>query len=353
MERKPEEVFRLERDKQLEIFRESAACIFPGCCERAIGSHTFPKSVLKKISGGKLFYTTRFEKEDEILRRRESASAGVERLFCKYHDDVVFRRIERESENTDIELFLYLYAYRAFAHEYFFDVYSRGDGGWPDTCAEATHSVLLRGAVKERYQIDEFLSRVLFNKVNPRSEITSLKELFDSVFADGEFPELERFKQNFDLKYFALDVPPRLMMTGIQTFHFDFFPGSGRIPMVLLLVPSRDARNSYFAIISPKSEREAFCLLRGDFIRHFKEIVTPKSEGFIPMVLLCMLDASENIVLSDSLYQQWDKDGSLACFFEVWEQLTRGRLQPEQQSEIKSQALISIRKINLTAWLAG
>ncbi len=129
MKRKPEEV-RLERDKQLEIFQEPR-CIFPGCCERAIGSHTFLKSVLKRFLRKAL--TTRFEKEDEILRRQASASAGAEMPFCKHHDDVVFRRIERESvSNTDIELLpIFVRISSCLLTSISFDVYSRGDGGWP------------------------------------------------------------------------------------------------------------------------------------------------------------------------------------------------------------------------------
>lgn len=106
---------------------KNTLCHFPGCKNDAIGSHTFPHSFLRRITKNNKVYSTDikhivanvYESEGiEFVRDTHIKYSGVQPLFCKSHDDKVFKRVESRNFNVDIETYLSLFLYRAFIYDY-------------------------------------------------------------------------------------------------------------------------------------------------------------------------------------------------------------------------------------------
>lgn len=121
--------------------------------------------------------------------------------------------------------------------------------------------------------------------------------------------------------------------------------------MVFFIVPTPDFEESIFGIVSPKSERESFNLLKLKFTKSYEEYKLGISQTFILEILFMLLDASENWVFTRSLYEQWENDGSLEKMVESWICLAKGDLDKNSERHMKEEAWDLIRGVNYSAWL--
>lgn len=120
----------LIKEAQDEVDRTAVWCLYPGCCNNAIASHSQQKhQVLESIAvGGKVFCTSndltkrfaRFLTVDDLdieIKPVEIASASTFNGFCNEHDTELFAPIEKsvlEKGNKDQLRALYL---RALSYE--------------------------------------------------------------------------------------------------------------------------------------------------------------------------------------------------------------------------------------------
>lgn len=123
------ELFELERQAKLKIqFLQSKyathKCLYPGCCNNAILSHTISRNILEKISENGHVYCA-FSNMADIGKNYEDAiksphinikfqktginKAGVFKGFCNPHDFGIFENLDKHIMLTQRDLFLQLY----------------------------------------------------------------------------------------------------------------------------------------------------------------------------------------------------------------------------------------------------
>ena len=67
-------------------------------------------------------YNSKHEKAFSfIISEKHINKVFTAELFCKEHDCNVFKRIEKLRDSTMLEDYLYLYAYRLFIFDYYFE----------------------------------------------------------------------------------------------------------------------------------------------------------------------------------------------------------------------------------------
>lgn len=355
-----DKIFELNKKEALRNYRKEATCLFTGCTQPAINSHTYPNSFLKQISRQEdllvlnldELYCSRNEiGVNKLFTTKSSKKAAVEKLFCSSHDDKIFAPIEKSPLDTDIESYLYLYAYRLFIHEFYLEKIGKGQAFSPQVYEGTSFYPQFNENLKRTYISSEQRVANFLNVLSPHDMTCSVKEEFDRVFQMTNQPNACDFSKFFDLSNFKFEAPPSLLLSGIKTFKMPHQKTGGELPMVFFIVPTPDFKGSIFGIVSPTSERESFNFLKSEFAKSYKKYKLGISQNFILDVLFMLLDASENWVLTRSLYEQWEKDGSLAKMVKAWFCLAQGDFYKNSERHMKEKAWNLIRRVNYPAWL--
>jgi len=116
---------------ELSALHKTGGCLFPRseldspCQSKAIGSHTVPKSMLRRIAQeghvyqcDKAFQDRLRNKDDSIWQLIGTNRASATPIFCAQHDSELFAPLEQQNfSGTPQQCFLL--AYRAFCYELF------------------------------------------------------------------------------------------------------------------------------------------------------------------------------------------------------------------------------------------
>ena len=283
-------LFQLNKKEHLGRYRSNSLCYFPECSQTAIKSHTYPKSFLKKISKqddlltvnlDKLYSSSDKLKVTELFISRNPKNAAVENLFCKDHDNDIFTPIEKNRSQTNIDTYLFLYAYRLFIHEFYLENLVKGHGSTPHIYRDTNFSKKFNPQLEANFTLQENIVTTILNDISPHKHTLSLKEEFDSVFRATGAPNSKEFSRHFSLKYFELNTSPRLLLSGIKTFRMPSQNEGGNIPMVFFMTPSPDYTNTSFGIVSPKSERSSFNILTEELENQHQDYLKGISHTFI------------------------------------------------------------------------
>ncbi|WP_307741272.1 hypothetical protein [uncultured Mobiluncus sp.] len=356
-------LFWLNKKETLRRYRDEASCLFAGCALPAINSHTYPNSFLKQISEhddllvlnlDELYSSSERVKAGDLFVSKSPKKAAVEKLFCKLHDDSVFSPIEKNPLNTEIDTYMFLYSYRLFIHEFYLENLVKGEASVPHVHEDTNFYSQFDNGLKTCFLFQEQMASYMLDNLYPHRNTVLLKEEFDRVFRTSEAPNGEDFSKFFDLAYFRINAFPKLLLSGIKTFRMPNQNGNGDVlPMVFFLVPSPNFRESFFGIVAPKSERESFNILLSFFNEEYQKYLNSNSQTFVSSMLMMLLDASQNIVLTRSLYEQWRDDGSWLRMIQAYECLTRGDIFKEQEQEQKKEAWKLIVGMEYSAWFAN
>lgn len=355
-------LFWLNKKETLRRYRDEASCLFAGCAQPAINSHTYPNSFLKRISEhddllvlnlDELYSSSEKVEVAELFVPKSTKKAAVEKLFCELHDDSVFSPIEKDPLSTEIETYLFLYAYRLFIHEFYLENLVKGEASVPHVHEDTSFYSRFDKSLETSFLFQEKIASHVLDGLSPHSGTVSVKEQFDQVFRISDAPNGEAFSKFFDLAYFRFDAFPRFLLSGIKTFRMPGQNGGGILPMIFFIVPSPDFRESVFGIVAHKSERESFNILASNFNEEYQKYLKGASQTFVSSMLMMLLDASQNIVLTRSLYEQWRDDGSWPRMIQAYECLTQGDILKEQEQELKQEAWKLIVGMKYSAWFAN
>lgn len=355
-------LFWLNRKETFRKYHDEATCLFGECNQPAINSHTFPNSFLKYISENQELlvlnlaelYSSRCSPVHfPLLTPKSAKRAGVEKLFCSFHDDSVFSPIEKDSLNTNIETYLYLYSYRLFSYEFFLESLVKSIGFNSTVHENTSFYYQFDESLKNEFQFQENLTNIIMNFPSPTSNTELVKQQFDQLFAKYATPDSDDFSTLFDLCFFKLNIIPRLLLSGIKSFKVPNQSHGGFLPMVFFIAPSPDFRSSIFTIVAPNSEHISFQHLETYFTQQYHELHNKDSRTFLKSVLFILLDSSQNIVLSNSLYKTWNEDGSLSNILNAWLYLSFGDIYSSKQQHFKSKAWKLLERINYSAWQAS
>lgn len=355
-------LFRLNKKETLRRYRDEASCLFTGCVQPAINSHTYPNSFLKQISEqddllvlnlDELYSSSEKVEAAELFVPKSTKKAAVEKLFCRLHDDKVFAPVEKNPLSTEIETYLFLYAYRLFIHEFYLENLVKGEASVPHVHEDTSFYSRFDKSLETSFLLQEKIASHVLDALSPHRGTVLVKEEFDQVFRISDAPNGEAFLKFFDLAYFRFDAFPRFLLSGIKTYRMPSQNGGGILPMIFFIVPSPDFRESFFGIVAPKSERKSFSTLASSLNKEHQKYLEGDSNIFVASMLMMLLDASENIVLTRSLYEQWRDSGTWLKMIQAWECLTLGDIFKEQEQEQKRKAWQLIVEMDYSAWVVN
>ena len=355
-------LFWLNKKETLRRYRDEASCLFVGCAQPAINSHTYPNSFLKQISEqddllvlnlDELYSSSEKVEVAELFVPKSTKKAAVEKLFCGLHDDSVFSPVEKDPLSTEIETYLFLYAYRLFIHEFYLENLVKGEASVPHVHEDTSFYSRFDKSLETSFLFQEKIASHVLDGLSPHRGTVLVKEEFDQVFRISDAPNGEAFSKFFDLAYFRFDAFPRFLLSGIKTFRMPGQNGGGILPMIFFVVPSPDFRESFFGIVAPKFERKSFSILTSLFNKEHQKYLEGDSKTFVASMLMMLLDASENIVLTRSLYEQWRDAGTWLRMIQAWECLTLGDIFKEREQEQKQRAWQLIVEMDYSAWVVN
>lgn len=307
-----------------ELYNKSlklCKCNYPGCKNQAINSHTYPQSYLKKFTKNIFLYATDIELvasklysppcDLNLVSKMSIKKAGAKPLFCSTHDSDVFREIE-SNEEIDVENYLFLFLYRAFIYDYVMEKNTKNP-------IVPTQILKDKDYAKKISEKDEKL--YLFNRKIVQHVLRSdydfdcyevLKNKLDTIIIENSGNSKKRMNlvnERFGLRYFKIDKRLDFMASGTMTFrHPQVKPLKEEcLPSIYALVPDKSNRFAYFSILFPLEEKESMEFLYGKLEKEYNKYQRGMNNEFIKDIEFLLLDASQNILLNEKLYEKLKK----------------------------------------------
>jgi hypothetical protein len=333
---------------------ENTICHFPNCKNLAIGSHTYPKSFLKKFSGDNTVFATDIKhivenvyesKALETVKKTNIKHSGVKPLFCSSHDTEVFKRIELPQENVDLETYICLFLYRAFIYDYQIESAFHNPSLSRKLNSEKAYSKKISKNEYLNYFAEQFLVTNIIKMNNDFNSYDILKQKFDNIFISNASPKFENFKEQFSLVFYDLGFVPEFLASGTMYLTLDKEKKDSPLESIFAIVPDKTFKTSYFSILTPKESLDsintALDNLKNEYYNH--------KQVFIKSVEFILLDASQNIIMNSSLYEELKSTGKDKILEKINYALVIARLQnnSEYTSAFKEYAWNLLQEISL------
>lgn len=227
---------------------ENTICHFPNCKNLAIGSHTYPKSFLKKFSDNNTVFSTDIKHivenvyestAFETVRKTNIKHSGVQPLFCSYHDTEVFKCIELPKVNVDLETYICLFLYRAFIYDYQIESTVHNPNVSRQINSEKHYSKKISDFDAQSYLLEQFIANSIIKLNNDFSSYNKLKQKFDNIFISNDLPNSEKFKEQFSLVYYDLGFVPEFLASGTMHRTLDNNNPERPLPSIFAIVPDK------------------------------------------------------------------------------------------------------------------
>lgn len=266
------------------------------CAGNIIRAHTVPKtSSLKAISdaghvlGLKMSYEAiRKNRGRPLLEKIGINHASTFNGFCKYHDDVIFAPLEKESFVASQKQ-CFLLAYRAFAREYY------AKEGAQDL------STLRHGTDKGKHieaQFDIQMNNFLYELGN-RAAIEDLnyhKSYFDRALESDDFSTARAVIFTFD------EAPPVMVCGGTNPdFDFDGNPVQDLMDLMkrtdnLSVTSYYDGEKGIIAFSWLENSDETCCKVMSSLLHKDRE-------DYVPIIIQYMFKNFENVFVSPKWWE--------------------------------------------------
>ncbi|TQQ35357.1 cytoplasmic protein [Vibrio cholerae] len=271
------------------------------CAGDIIRAHTVPKtSSLKSISdaghvlGLKISYETiRKNRGKPVLEKIGINQASTFNGFCKYHDDVIFSPLEKESFVASQKQ-CFLLAYRAFAREYY------AKEGAQDICK------LRRGADKGKHidaqfeiQMNNFLYE-LGNKV-AIEDLKHHKNYFDRSLESDDYSTARAV-------IFTFDEAPPVMVCGGTNPDFDF---DGNLIQDLMDFMKRTDNISVTSYYDGEKGIIAFSWLENSdetCRKLMASLLSKDRKDYVPIIIQYIFKNFENVFVSPKWWESESED---------------------------------------------
>lgn len=300
----------LNEKSRFEKHLKKSTCNFLNCKAYAINSHSYPMSFLRKNPP---IYCIDMIKEsksvvDENIRgfitKKSIKNSGVLPLFCRNHDQNVFSRIENKNQSVDIQTYLYLYSYRFFIYDYYMESYARETIKPENDLDENLIKKLEKGELHNYVMSMNIVAKILNNQYNIEN-LNIVKEKFDRIFCKQKEPTSSDFQESFNLKYYELNITSDFFASGIMHFKSgDSNNDSKPLVSIFSLIPDLAAEKFYFTIVTPKEEMKNINPLIDYLNSEYEKYQRKEENDFLYLVVFLLLDASQNIFLTDNLYSE-------------------------------------------------
>ncbi|HEM5071684.1 TPA: hypothetical protein U1212_002389, partial [Streptococcus suis] len=133
----------------------------------------------------------------------------------------------------------------------------------------------------------------------------------------------------FSLKFYDLGFVPEFWASGTMYFisreSIEMHDG---VPLqsIFAIVPDKTLNTAYFAILSPHEALPAIKPLIDSLDNYYNSREKHQQEMFTKMMEFLLLDASQNIIMTDNLVTKLKKSGSIVNLSKITYALTLNRL---------------------------
>ena len=340
-----------EKDYYMEN-KSYCKCHYPGCKNEAIGSHTYPRAFLKKISNDnkvyainiKSFLASSYYKTNNFMLWEETNinASGVQPLFCSTHDTEIFKRIESPRYTVNLETYLYLFLYRLYIFDFLLEseVYEPRVEREINRTKDYAKKITNESAIK--YLSVQNISKRIIQSDGNYSDKIKLKEIFDGVFYNNAMPTDKDFNKYFILKYYDLEGLPDFFASGNQTFSNKNSELNNMLPSICAIVPDKDMKTAYFCILTPKESQNSIHEVCKDLDKAYAKKEEKEFKKYVEFILL---EASQNIIITKELYRKLESNGGYKKLEKIFFALLMDQL-PIRWFESRDIRLYAIKLLN-------
>lgn len=320
---------------EIDYYQENKAgtlCHYPNCGEKAINSHTYPKSFLRKISKGNKVYATDIKDivgnsydngVSDFVKGVHIKYSGVQPLFCSKHDTDLFKTIELKNYNTDLETYLCLFLYRSYIYDYQLESEVHNPSVDRKINIDKAYSKKISKEDENRYLFEQKLSIKLISENATYYNTNVLKNKFDAIFLEKELPNFNDFSQYFELKYYDLGFLPDFFASGSMYFSSNPTGKDKPLQSIYAIVPDKSLNTAYFCILVPN---DSIGEMKTIFETLDKEYSKSDRSIFFNIIEFLLLDASQNIIMTESLYNNLQIDNKYQILIKICISLVFSRL---------------------------
>lgn len=320
---------------EIDYYQENKAgtlCHYPNCGEKAINSHMYPKSFLRRISKGNKVYATDIKDivgnsydngVSDFVKGVHIKYSGVQPLFCSKHDTDLFKTIELKNYNTDLETYLCLFLYRSYIYDYQLESEVHNPSVDRKINIDKAYSKKISKEDENRYLFEQKLSIKLISENATYYNSNVLKNKFDAIFLEKELPNFNDFSQYFELKYYDLGFLPDFFASGSMYFSSNPTGKDKPLQSIYAIVPDKSLNTAYFCILVPN---DSIGEMKTIFEDLDKEYSKSDRSIFFNIIEFLLLDASQNIIMTESLYNNLQIDNKYQILIKICISLFFSRL---------------------------
>lgn len=329
-------------------------CCYWNCAQHAIKSHIYSKEFLKKISNKdnnlyimdlEKIYNSKHEKAFSfIISEKHINKVFTAELFCEDHDCNVFKRIEKLRVSTRLEDYLYLYAYRLFIFDYYFEYLIKVKDN-SKIFSNKSFGIKITSKEKEEHKINQIVNQSLNNLLYNFTNFEKLKNIFDIVFKEKSEPNFGDFNKYFDMKYYKLNCKIDFLASGVTAFANNGLNINDHIPSIYALVPDQSYEFLYFIIVTPKIEIDQMNFMLNFFDTEYKKYINQKESNFMEFVLFTLLDCSQNFIFTEEFYDEVTKNNDFEKIENAYWELLLARGDTAKSYNHREKALSEINSL--------
>ena len=345
---------------EIEYYEENKSgtlCHYPSCGEKAIDSHTYPKSFLRRIAGGNKVFATDIkhvvgnsydEGVPDLVKDTHIKYSGVQPLFCKKHDADIFKAIEVKDINTDIETYLCLFLYRTYIYDYQLESEVHNPSVNRKINIDRPYSKKISKEDEARYLFEQELSTRLISENASFQDSVKIKNKFDAIFLGKKSPNYSDFCKYFALKYYDLGFLPEFFASGSMFFSIDPEREEDPLSSIYAIIPDKSLKTAYFCILIPNESKSSMKPIIEKLEKEYKKA---SKEEFFKTIEFLLLDARQNIIMTEILYNKLKVNDDYSKLIKICISLVMARLPIAQYpsslfKKYSSSLLSTIKLIN-------
>lgn len=333
-----------EREAAKLVSPKNKRCMFYGCNSTPIKSHTVPKSFLnnkfseENSKGVKVVFWSNLKdivsntldesKLGQSLYETPTNQAGVLPLFCSKHDNQLFSKIEDKNQNVTVEQYIFLMSYRSFIYNFYKEFSVRnGSLSGKINFDSQFHQVINQNIIDKHNNQRDFVTDYVADIFN-FSNWEKVKHKFDRLLQRNSCPTNDEIDNEFDIYIFKISNDFLWTAHGVTEWS-NKNDIKEHLPSCYGVVPSYQKFDPLFYVTVPKEEN---LFLRKTLIAEFKMFHSLYKLGinkeFLKIIQYMMIDCSENVILSPSLYKKLDSSNQLLVLNDLNISLIKKRSYP-------------------------
>lgn len=280
-------------------------CLYNECKSKAIGAHALQENgILSKLAVDKYILIQNKKQNPELLEVKKDVkepfyflskelikNATVQTCFCKKHDDELFEDIEKSnrifSPNNLKQLFLF--AYRTVSFEYY---------------TEITTNKFYINMFKDVPQLTKnpLIVKNYRNSLKKKEEMDYYKNNFDEILINEKYSELATLAIEFpyEIKFANyMCIAPNFDLTGNKVNVLD---NESKMMKRLFITSFSKNEKSYILISVLKKDFKIYKKYLNSFEQVSQDVIKYYFNAIIPLM-------SENLIISPTLWNEWDDKG--------------------------------------------